>query len=80
VDIAPEEGTPPVAPASQAPRGEGSSLREVAGHAAQEAERRALEEALVEESWNVTRTARRLGISRTTLQERIKRYGLRRPG
>jgi transcriptional regulator of acetoin/glycerol metabolism len=28
---------------------------------------------------NVTRAARRLGISRTTLQERMKRYGLCKP-
>ncbi|MFQ5457860.1 MAG: helix-turn-helix domain-containing protein, partial [Myxococcota bacterium] len=44
-----------------------------------DAERAALREALASESGNVTRAARRLGISRTTLQNRMKRYGLRKP-
>ena len=77
-DFGPEEGVAPAAPAGEAAR-EGTTLREVAGQAAQEAERGALEEALAQEEWNVTRTARRLGISRTTLQERMKRYSLRKP-
>jgi DNA-binding NtrC family response regulator len=57
----------------------GGTLRKAADLAAQGAERRVLEEALAAEGWNVTHTARRLGISRTTLQERMKRYGLRKP-
>jgi len=79
-DIASEEAEAAAATTAPAPPRETSRLREVADQAAQEAERRALEEALTRESWNVTHTARRLGISRTTLQERMKRYGLRRPG
>ncbi|MGE5306078.1 MAG: helix-turn-helix domain-containing protein [Alphaproteobacteria bacterium] len=35
-------------------------------------------EALEKNNWNVTRTARALGISRATLQNKMKKYGLRR--
>jgi len=30
-------------------------------------------------SWNITRTARELGIDRVTLYNKIKKYGLRKP-
>ena len=44
-----------------------------------ERERRAIEAALRESSWQLAHAARRLGISRTTLWRRLKAYGLHRP-
>jgi DNA-binding NtrC family response regulator len=43
------------------------------------AERQAIERALREERWRVAEAARRLGISKTTLYQKIKQYGLRAP-
>jgi DNA-binding NtrC family response regulator len=71
-----EEGVQAGNAGETAPR---KTLHRVATQAAEEAERRVLEQALEAEGGNVTRTARRLGISRTTLQQRMKRYGLRKP-
>jgi DNA-binding NtrC family response regulator len=44
------------------------------------AERQAIERALREERWRVAEAARRLGISKTTLYQKIKQYGMRPPG
>ena len=44
-----------------------------------ERERRAIEAALRDSSWQLAQAARRLGISRTTLWRRLKAYGLNRP-
>lgn len=44
-----------------------------------ERERRAIEAALRDSSWQLAQAARRLGISRTTLWRRLKSYGLNRP-
>jgi transcriptional regulator with PAS, ATPase and Fis domain len=42
-------------------------------------DRRRLQDALAETDWNIAKTARQLGLSRTTVYDRIARYGLRRP-
>lgn len=42
-----------------------------------EQERRAIVETLHATGWRLTETARRLGISRTTLWRRLRRYGVR---
>jgi len=43
-------------------------------------DRQLLRDTLAATDWNVAKTARRLGISRTTVYERMARHGLRRPG
>jgi len=48
--------------------------RETTGHA----EKNIILDALAQHGWNVTRTARSLGISRATLQNKMKAYNLRR--
>lgn len=45
-----------------------------------EQERRAILHTLEATGWRLTESARRLGISRTTLWRRLKTYGLRRDG
>jgi len=45
-----------------------------------EQERRAIEETLHATGWRLTETARRLGISRTTLWRRLREYGVRPDG
>jgi two-component system nitrogen regulation response regulator GlnG len=45
----------------------------------EEAEKRLLYYSLLRNEWNIKRTCRSLGISRNTLKERLRRYGLRRP-
>jgi len=44
-----------------------------------EAERRHVEQVLRQEGWVVQRAAEVLGLSRTSLYERIRRYGITRP-
>jgi transcriptional regulator of acetoin/glycerol metabolism len=59
---------------------EGPALRGLKGVARQTAsvaERAAVEDALQKTAGNVTRAARLLGISRATLQKRMKLFGLR---
>ena len=60
-----------VAPAAPAPAGSPSSL--------DDAVRDRVVEVLQQTSWNISRTAALLGISRNTLRARIEKYGLR-PG
>jgi len=55
-------------------------LKEIARGTTEMVERRAILEALEKGNWNVTRTAQALGISRAGLQNKMKAYGLRRPG
>jgi two-component system, NtrC family, response regulator AtoC len=43
----------------------------------EEVERRHIEKMLAQQQWNIARTARVLGIDRTTLHKKIKRYDLR---
>jgi DNA-binding NtrC family response regulator len=43
-------------------------------------ERRAIQDALEDSRGNVTKAARTLGISRASLQLKMREYGLRRPG
>ncbi len=57
------------------PRLAGRSLQEVMA----ELERGILERGLRESEWNITRTARALGISRQHLHNRIRLHGLQRP-
>jgi DNA-binding NtrC family response regulator/pSer/pThr/pTyr-binding forkhead associated (FHA) protein len=50
------------------------------GHKAMaEIEKEAITEALAANSWNFTRTAKELGISKQTLYNKVKRYGIVRP-
>ena len=50
-----------------------SSLRQTL----EELERRAIAEALLEEEGNRTRTARRLGMDRSTLARKMERYSIK---
>jgi len=50
-----------------------------AGQRLEDIERVHIERMLAETSWNLSRTARILDIDRTTLYNKIKRYGLREP-
>jgi len=43
------------------------------------AERQQILELLAEYAWNQTRVAKKLGMARGTLIERLKRYGIKRP-
>jgi transcriptional regulator of acetoin/glycerol metabolism len=43
----------------------------------EEMERRHIQKVAEETGWNLSRTARILGIDRTTLYNKLKRYGLR---
>ncbi|MBI3270601.1 MAG: sigma-54-dependent Fis family transcriptional regulator [Planctomycetes bacterium] len=60
-------------PAAPAARGGGATLRS----ATEEAEKTAILRALEEAGGNRTHAARRLGVSRRTLQKKLKEYGLR---
>jgi DNA-binding NtrC family response regulator len=51
-----------------------------AGQRLEDVERVHIERMLTETAWNLSRTARILDIDRTTLYNKIKRYGLREPG
>jgi DNA-binding NtrC family response regulator len=48
------------------------------GRSLEEVERAHIERVLEESAWNLSRTARILGIDRTTLYNKLKRYGLKR--
>jgi DNA-binding NtrC family response regulator len=48
------------------------------GRSLEEVERVHIERVLEETAWNLSRTARILGIDRTTLYNKLKRYGLKR--
>jgi transcriptional regulator of acetoin/glycerol metabolism len=50
------------------------------GRSLQDVERRHIEAILAETEWNITHAATTLGIDRVTLYNKIKRYGLKRPG
>ena len=43
------------------------------------AERQHIMNLLAESGWNQTRVAKKLGMARSTLIERMKRYGIKRP-
>jgi DNA-binding NtrC family response regulator len=68
------ERRPPGPPASRAPLPSGAALT------LQEVERRHVESVLRQEDWTVQRAAEVLGISRTSLYERIRKYGLQKTG
>jgi two-component system, NtrC family, nitrogen regulation response regulator NtrX len=43
------------------------------------AQKQIILKALTQHDWNVTRTAKSLGITRATLQNKMKTYGIRKP-
>ncbi len=53
------------------------SLKDITRESAAIAEKSAILDALTKTGWNVTQTARFLGVSRATLQTKMKVYGLR---
>lgn len=60
----------------QSPSG---NLKEMVGEATEELERRVLGTVLDQNRWNKSQTARQLGISRPTLDQKIDKYGMKRP-
>jgi transcriptional regulator with PAS, ATPase and Fis domain len=68
---------PELRQAPSVPRGAARVLKDLAKGSAEVAERSAILDALKEHLGNVTRTAKALGISRATLQNKMKQYGLR---
>ncbi len=69
-------------PAAAAPGGDGAgspgSLKDVVRQASRQVEKEIILKALQDNNWNVTRTARQLGVSRKGLQLKMKELGLRR--
>ncbi|MFQ5653361.1 MAG: helix-turn-helix domain-containing protein, partial [Planctomycetota bacterium] len=61
---------------SRAPRG---TLKEIISEATDELERQVIVSTLNEHKWNKSRTSRQLGISRPTLDQKIDKFGLKRP-
>jgi transcriptional regulator of acetoin/glycerol metabolism len=49
------------------------------GEVRQSAEKREIEKALTEADWNVSEAARRLRVSRTTLWDKMRRFGIHGP-
>ena len=73
----PEAGVDTLRETGLVPQGK---LKDIVREATQELERDLILRALQEDDWNVTHTARRLGISRKGLQLKMKDYGLREEG
>ena len=73
----PEAGVDTLRETALVPQGK---LKDIVREATQELERDLILRALQEDDWNVTHTARRLGISRKGLQLKMKDYGLRHEG
>ena len=73
VGLTPQQAPPPVEPVEL----EGMGLKEYVRVHTQKLERERIRRVLQVESGNVTRAARRLGISRKSLQTKMKDYGLR---
>ncbi|MFN0057164.1 MAG: sigma 54-interacting transcriptional regulator [Planctomycetota bacterium] len=63
---------------SGALRAEGT-LKERVTDAKEELERNLIEKSLSDSDWNKSRTARLLGVSRPTLDQKIEKYGIQRP-
>jgi two-component system response regulator HydG len=63
----------------KAPREKAKDLKEMARGSAEVVEKEAILTALAKTGGNVTRAARSLGVSRATLQHKMKIYGLRGP-
>ncbi len=55
------------------------TLREVISSATEELERDVIERSLLEMEWNKSKTARLLGVSRPTLDQKIDKYALKKP-
>ena len=63
---------------AQQPLGPTKSSLRLKGNLLDHSQRRLIVQALTENNWNYTRTASELGIGRTTLWRKIKRYDLKR--
>ena len=75
-----EELPPEIRGAGDAPTRRGADLRDLARASTELVERQTILDALAKTDGNVTRTAKALGISRATLQNKMKAYGLRKSG
>ena len=60
-------------------QGKAKDLKEIARGARGFTEKAIIVDALKQTGWNVTRAARSLGVSRATLQNKMKKYNLRTP-
>ena len=54
-------------------------LKEIVTESVERVERQVIEATLAENGWNKSQTARQLGISRPTLDQKIEKYGLKKP-
>jgi len=63
--------------AATAPAANPKDLKEIARASSDAIEKKAIADALAATGGNVTRAAKALGISRATLQNKMKAYGLR---
>ncbi|MEM7264083.1 MAG: helix-turn-helix domain-containing protein, partial [Planctomycetota bacterium] len=73
--------SPPILGAADRGRGPrmNGTLKEMISDATEELERQLLERSLLENEWNKSRTAKALGVSRPTLDQKIEKYGIQRP-
>ena len=55
------------------------TLKEQVAAATEKVERKVIADSLAENKWNKSQTARKLGISRPTLDQKIEKYGLKKP-
>jgi len=70
---------PEIGGGEKPPRESATDLKGITRGSAEIVEKEAIQHALAETGGNVTRAARSLGISRATLQKKMKAYGLRGP-
>jgi transcriptional regulator with PAS, ATPase and Fis domain len=74
------QGLPPeIRGKEEGPKEKAKDLKDIARESSEIAEKRAILDALSKTGENVTKAARLLGISRATLQNKMKAYGLRGP-
>jgi DNA-binding NtrC family response regulator len=77
VPIAQPQTAPSSGPQASAPRAAPTSLKEIVRQETERVEREMIQRALAETAGNVTQAARALGISRKSLQTKMKELGLR---
>jgi two-component system response regulator HydG len=75
-----EDLPPEIRGAGEAPAHQGTDLRDLARASTELVEKQTILDALDKTDGNVTRAAKAQGISRATLQNKMKAYGLRKPG